>query len=511
MKLFHHFYLLLFVVSLAACGQIRDSAVDTARSGFIIQETTIARLHQSLRTGSTNCVDVVNAYLNRIRKYDQSSRLNAIVAINPEAVKLAESLDREFRSSEKMRYLHCVPVIVKDNIETLSMPTTGGSMVFRDYMSMRDAVIISRLKKAGAIILAKSNMAEWAFSPYFTISSTAGETRNAYDLNRVPAGSSGGTASAVAANFGLVGLGTDTGNSVRGPASHLSLTGLRPTQDLFNQTGIIPLLKNRDMSGPMTRTVEDAARLMNVLVGDDAGPAVDYTARLSTQGLRGVRVGVLRALIDTDTADPEITDLMEQALADMKKSGAVLVDPLMVPDLEKLTKDVNFCSRFRYDINNYFASLTNAPPVMKLKDIVDTKRFHESSAGGMEWAMSESRTPDKHDIPCVDVEGDPRRKALRDAVIGAMDRHRVEVLVYPGWNNPPRVLGDLVSPHGNNSPVIAPHAGLPAITVPMGFTSEQLPAGLQIMGRARSEAQLFAYAYAYEQATQHRHPPPAFP
>lgn len=490
-------------------------------SEYWVQEITISHVHDAFSNGSLSCEKLVNIYLDRIRKYDKSTKLNAIVLINPNAIKRAKQLDSEFQESRKLRELHCVPVILKDNFDTADMPTAAGSMVLKNSVPPNDAFIVRKLREAGAIVIAKSNMAEWAFSPYFTISSTLGETRNAYDLNRVPAGSSGGTASAVAANFGLVGMGSDTGNSIRGPASHLALVGIRSTIGATSRDGVIPLLLNRDIPGPMTRTVEDAARVFNVIDGyDPADPGTelskgklpkDYLPYLKKDGLKGVRIGVLRDIVDEPGADPEVIKIFERALADMQTLGAQIIDPFEIDDFDHLTKSTGFCSRFRYDINNYLLSLGSAAPVKKLKDIVDAKQFHESSKGGMKWAMSMNVPPEQHEIPCVNVAGDPRRAALRNAVVKAMDEQKVDVIVYPSWNNPPRLIGDLESPHGNNSPIIAPHSGQPAITVPMGFTEQGLPTGLQFLGRPFSEATLFQYAYAYEQATMHRKPPAKFP
>jgi Asp-tRNA(Asn)/Glu-tRNA(Gln) amidotransferase A subunit family amidase len=441
--------------------------------------------------------------------------------VNPNAEAKAKALDTEFKQTHQLRPLHCVPVILKDNFDTGDMPTEGGSIALKGSIPPDDAHVVRALREAGAIILAKSNMAEWAFSPYFTISSTHGETRNAYDLTRVPAGSSGGTASAVAANFGLVGMGTDTGNSIRGPSSHLALVGIRSTIGVVSRDGIIPLLYNRDVAGPMTRTVEDAARVLNVVAGYDPNDEASESAKghilnnypeyLDPNGLKGARIGVLRALSNTDTTDFEIAELFEQAIKDIKRLGAEVIDPFEIQNLEELTQATGFCSRFRYDVNRYFASLGERAPVKQLQEIVDQGLFHESSQGAFKWAMSVNVPPDQQENPCVDVNGDPRRKALREAVVNAMDEKQVDALIYPTWNNPPRPLGDLESPHGNNSPIISPHADQPAITVPMGFTSSQLPAGLQILGRPYSEAMLLKFAYAYEQATKHRKPPAAFP
>lgn len=514
--------LVLSVIALlvTSCGKSSEKE-KASTTAFNIVETTIGNVHQAFRDKALNCTQLVNAYLARIVKYDKPTKLNAIVMVNPNAEKRAADLDKEFKQTGKLRELHCVPVILKDNFDTADMPTSGGSMVLKNSLPPDDAFMVKKLREAGAIILAKSNMAEWAFSPYFTISTTLGETRNAYDLNRVPAGSSGGTASAVAANFGLVGMGTDTGNSIRGPASHLALVGIRSTIGATSRDGVIPLLLNRDIAGPMTRTVEDAARVFNVIDGYDPNDSStqqskgklpdNYLEYLKLDGLQGVRIGVLREISNTPTTDPEVEKLFNQAITDLQKAGAIVVEDFKIPDLEMLTKSTGFCSRFRYDINNYFASLGETSPVKRLKAVVDAKKYHESSEGGMEWAMSRDVPPDQHEIPCIDVEGDPRRKSLRDAVVKAMDDDKIDVIIYPSWNNPPRKIGDLKSPHGNNSPIIAPHSGQPAITVPMGFTEKGLPTGLQFLGRPFSDALLFQYAFAYEQATKHRKPPPMFP
>jgi len=265
-------------------------------------EATIAQIHEAIRSGDLTCRALVERYLERIRVYDQSTRLNAIVIVNPEALADADGLDQEFKRTRKLRPLHGVPVIVKDNFDTKGLQTTGGSLALKGSVPPDDAYQVKKLREAGAIVLAKSNMAEWAFSPLVTVSSIAGITRNPYDLDRVPAGSSGGTAAAVAASFGAVGLGTDTGNSIRGPSSHNCLAGIRPTMGLTSRDGIIPLYLRNDVGGPMARTVEDAARLLEVIAGyDPADPITkesegkvppSYTRFLDKNGLRGARIGV---------------------------------------------------------------------------------------------------------------------------------------------------------------------------------------------------------------------------
>lgn len=489
-------------------------------------ESSIAQLQQALTDKTTSCVAITQAFLQRINTYDKSTKLNAIILLNPEALNKARLLDKEFAASQKLRPLHCVPVILKDNYDTADMVTEAGAIALKGSIPPDDAFMVKQLRDAGAIILAKSNMGEWAFSPYNTISSTHGETRNAYDLQHVPAGSSGGTASAIAASFGIIGMGTDTGNSIRGPASHLALVGIRSSMGLTSRDGVVPLLSNRDIAGPLTRTVEDAAKTFSIIAGYDAADPVthnamshtktDYTQYLNRAGLNGVRLGVLRELFDTETADPEVMRLMNQAIDELKLAGAVIVDPFVINDFDRLSKATGFCSRFRYDLDNYLSTLNNSdnanqPPLKSFQQMLDNKWYAAQSEEAMQWATAVNVAPQEQQPPCIDVMGDSRRKDFLTAVLAAMNTHRVDAIIYPSWSNPPRKIGDTTSPHGNNSPVISPHTGQPSITVPMGFTDDGLPTGLQFLARPFADADLFKYAYAYEQRAQHRQPPDLFP
>jgi len=259
---------LLLTAAVSMPGMQAQTAAGN-KTKFEVTETTIAETRKALRSGKVTCRQLVEAYIERIRKYDQSARLNAIIVINPEALADADKLDQEYARTHKLRPLHGIAVIVKDNYDTKGLQTTGGSLAMKGFVPVKDAFMVKRLREAGAIVLAKSNMAEWAFSPYVTMSSIGGITRNPYDLERVPAGSSGGTAAAVAASLGEVGLGTDTGNSIRGPSSHNGLVGIRPTMGLTSRDGIIPLFLGNDIGGPMARTVADAAAVLGVVAGYD--------------------------------------------------------------------------------------------------------------------------------------------------------------------------------------------------------------------------------------------------
>jgi Asp-tRNA(Asn)/Glu-tRNA(Gln) amidotransferase A subunit family amidase len=483
---------------------------------FRVEELTIAGIHSGLESGRFTCRELTQSYLDRIAAYDQKGpALNAIVLVNPKALDRADELDREFAANGINRPLQCVPMIVKDNFDTFDLPTSAGSLALKGSIPPDDAFQVRRIREAGAIVLAKSNMAELAFSPYETLSSIhPGHTRNPYDPERVPAGSSGGTAAAVAASFGAVGLGTDTGNSIRGPSSHTALVGIRSTMGLTSRDGIVPLNLFNDIGGPMARTVVDAVTVFDVVAGyDPADPVTElgrehrprsYLSSLNRDGLRGARLGVVRQLSNAETADPEILALFDKALSDMERRGAVLVDPVRIERLE--SKESLWCTPFKSQFEDYLKSLGAAAPVKSLQELVDSEKFHPSIAPRLREALEVERSVEEE---CRASKAASEK--LLEEVQALFGRERLSALVYPSWSNPPRKLGDLTSPHGNNSPRLSPPTGYPAVTVPMGFTKAGLPAGLQILGEAFSEPTLFAIAYAYEQATLHRRPPSSCP
>ncbi len=297
------------------------SARPAAPAPFRIEEATIADIHAAMKDGRLTCRSLVEQYLRRIEAYDKNGpALNAIVLVNPDALRLADDLDRRFAAGGLTGPLHCVPMIVKDNFETIGLQSADGSLSLEGFVSNRDAFLVRRIKEAGAIVLAKSNMAEFAFTPYETVSSILpGYTKNPYALDRVTAGSSGGTAAAVAASFGAVGLGSDTGNSIRGPSSHQALVGIRSTMGLTSRAGVAPLNLLADIAGPMARTVEDAVAVFQVVAGEDPDDPVtaparghvvtNYAASLVRDGLKGARIGVLRQAYERDTTDPEVVQV----------------------------------------------------------------------------------------------------------------------------------------------------------------------------------------------------------
>lgn len=489
-------------------------------NNFNIVETTISQIHEAYKNGTLSAKELTEQYLERIEKYDQSTKLNAVTVINKNALKRAEELDEEFKRTGKLRPLHGIPILVKDNFDTYDLQTAGGSLALKNSLPPDDAFQIKKLREAGAIIIAKTNMAEWAFSNVVTVSSISGITRNPYDLSRVPAGSSGGTGAGVSANFAVLGMGTDTGNSIRGPASHNGLVGIRSTMGLTSRDGIIPLYLRNDIGGPLARTVEDAVRVLEVIAGfDPADPITklcegkvpeNYTQFLQKDGLKGARIAVFRRYIDAETIDPQIKTITLQAIEDLKKLGAEIIDPFDIPNYDELTKDI-WCSTFQYDLNNYLASLGANAPYKTLKEIYESGLYLPYVKEGIEEELKFITPPEERETPCGDLYHTEKNIKFREAVLNEMNKYKVDAIVYPTWNNQPRKVGDTESLDGDNSQILSPHTGFPAITVPTGFTKEGLPAGITFLGRAFSEPELIKFVYSYEQETKHRKAPALFP
>ena len=486
-------------------------------SPFRLDETTIAQVHAAFRDGSLTCRSLVEQYLARIDAHDKKgAALNAIVMVNPDALKIADDLDRRFRQSGPVGPMHCVPVIVKDNYETIDMPTTAGSLSLKGMMTGKDAFVVKRLRDAGGVMIARSNMAEFAFSPVETVNSILpGYTRNPYDTSRVTAGSSGGSAAAAAANFGAIALASDTGDSIRGPAAHQALVGLRSTMGLVSRAGVVPLNMAADIAGAVTRSVADTALVLQVIAGPDpADPvtasgrdhvAADYAASLRADRLKGARLGVLHQAYDTPTLDRDVDDVFRGALGELRNLGADVIDPVEVAGLDVMRRaQTGSCNQFKHDLNEYLAALGDKAPMHSLEDIVKSRRFHPSIQARLEGGQAADDVPGQSS-GCK--SRDEFRAKLRAAVVALMDTMQLDALIYPTWSNPPRLIGDLNTPGGDNNQLFAPSTGFPAITVPMGYTRGRLPAGLQFFGRAWSEPMLLALAYSYEQATHHRRPP----
>ena len=507
---------------------------------FEVAEATIDEVHAVMMAGQVTAEQLVDEYLARIDAYDKvGPALNAIITINPRARERVKVLDEALAASGELSGpLHGIPVIVKDNYDTHDMPTTAGSASLADSVPPDDAHQVRMIREAGAIVIAKSNMAEFAFSPYETVGSALlGYTRNPYAVDRVTAGSSGGTGAAVAASLGTVGLGTDTGNSIRGPSSHNLLVGIRSTMGLTSRDGIVPLYLDHDIGGPMARTVTDAVRVFDVLAGHDPADAVtaesegtkpdgsprrapDYNEHVRDGELDGARIGVVRQLSEVDSGHEEIKQRFNEALDDMREAGATVID-IHIDELDGLRGKPRWCARFRYDLNNYLASLGEAAPYRTLTEIFESGKFHRSARSGIEDSIeNDVDNPDESDA-CQQAWQTGRELAAGIRRVLASDG--LDALVYPTWSNPPRLIGDQSSPAGDNSQDLSPHTGFPAITVPMGFVETEryadgnpfggpgLPAGMTFLGEAWSEPRLIELAYSFEQTTQHRVPPRTTP
>jgi amidase len=490
---------------------------------FEVQEATIAQIHVAMQAKRLTCRSLVDQYLQRIATYDKNGpAINAIIVTNPEATRQADELDRRFAQGGLTGPLHCVPMIVKDNFETIGLQSADGSLALAGFISSKDAFQVAQIKAAGAIVLAKSNMAEWAFTPFETLSSILpGYTKNPYALDRVTAGSSGGTAAAVAASFGAAGLGSDTGNSIRGPSSHQALVGIRSTMGLTSRGGVMPLNLLADIAGPMARTVEDAVAVFQVIVGSDPADPVtapatahlpqQYAGSLVADGLKGARIGVLRHAYERSTTDPEIVQVFMHAVDDLRRAGAIIVDPASPEGIDAIRRPqgVGPCGGFKYDINRYLASHGDRVPVKSLAEIVKSGRFHPTVQRRLEQA--EQGPENGPETAECKAEG-AYREQVRQVVNKTMDSMKLDALVYPTWSNPPRLIGDLNTPAGDNSQFYSPTTGFPSMQVPMGYTrGGRLPAGITFFGRAWSEPTLIKLAYAYEQATHHRHAPASTP
>ena len=511
------------VVELAALLLL--SSVASAQS-FRLLEATIDDVHASLTSGQITCRELVQLYLDRIEAYDKNGpELNAVQYVNPRALQEAGKLDAALESWGLVGPLHCIPVLLKDQVETRDMPTTYGSVLFEDFVPERDATIVIRMKKAGTIVLAKTNMGEFA-SRY--VGSAFGLIRNAYDPKRNPSGSSGGTGTGIAANFGMVGIGEDTGGSIRGPAAVSSLVGLRPTVPLVSRYGMMPANPANDTLGPMTRTVKDAAILLDVLAGYDPNdlftaysvgqvPA-SYTAFLETDGLKGARIGVIRQPMDPK-ADPASDDyqkvraVIDKAIGDLKSLGAEVVDPITVPKIESVEKTyVKNTFETEEATNNYLAEHPNAP-FKTLGEILLSGKVTPWRARGLMNVVG--RSTDEQGYLQVLLA----KEALRQSVLKVMADDELDALVYATFDHQPSVIAPdaLTNPDtedayglGNNR-YLSPLIAFPAVTVPAGFTTDALPVGLEFLGRPFTEGLLLGLAYAYEQGTHRRKPPPTTP
>jgi amidase len=498
---------------------------------FRLEEATVSSINKAFDAGALTSEQLIELYLNRIETYDDT--LNSIITINPNAVETAKALDLERQTTGARSPLHGIPVILKDNFDTFDLPTTGGSITLEGSIPPDDAFLVKQLRDAGAIILAKANLSEFASSGGRDgYSSLGGQTLNPYNLVRGPAGSSGGTGAAIAANFGVIGTGSDTGGSIRSPSAHNGLVGIKPTLGLLSRDGIIPLALSFDTGGPMTRTVEDAAIALGIMTGiDPADPVTlesegkffkDYTQFLNKDALQGARIGVLQNFLGGNV---EVDQLFEDAVGQLADLGATVVETSYSEEFLEERSQIStliFDSEFQPQIEAYLATLQGDYPktleeILAISTDPDVVNSDRSVAPGRiesyrrNLASGGLTNPDYVDaiengIPFV-----------RQTVLDLMDSNDLDALIYPTRNCPavpiytvedPTYICDETVPAARN---IANITGFPDVQVPMGFTSDGLPLTISLFGRAFSEPTLLGYAYAYEQATKFRSPPPLFP
>jgi Asp-tRNA(Asn)/Glu-tRNA(Gln) amidotransferase A subunit family amidase len=461
-----------------------------------------------MQAGEVTSRQLVESYLARIEAYDrQGPSLNAIVAINPRARDAADALDAERRSKGPRGPLHGIPVLVKDNYETIEMPTSAGSIALATFHPTRDAYQVKRLKEAGAVILAKTNMHELA-AGITTVGSRFGQTLNPYDLDRNPGGSSGGTGAAVSANFAAVGMGSDTCGSIRIPAAHNNLVGLRGTQGLASRSGIVPLSSTQDIGGPIARSIDDLAMVLDATVGGDASDPQtsasaghvppSYRALLQKQNLKSARVGILRSLFGTAPEDQEVTRIVQGALDALKKAGVEVVET-SVPGLDDLLRDSSMINHdFKFDLAEYLSRDPSAP-VKSLGEILDRGLYHAALESNFR-ARNEPTQRESDQARRARI----KRTAVHAAVEAVLNEHRLTALVYPSLRRKPARIGDAQA--GTNCQLSA-SSGLPALGLPAGFSEDGLPVGMELLGRSFAEADLLSLGFAIEQTLQLRRPP----
>ena len=486
-------------------------------------EATIAEIHAAMEAGELTSQKLVAQYLARIQAYDRAGpELNSVITHNPNASERAAHLDEQFADSGLVGSLHGIPVLVKDQLSTVDITTTYGSEAFDEYVPAEDATVVERLRNAGAIVLAKTNLPDWA-AGFVGYSSVAGQTKNPYALDRDSGGSSAGTGAGVAANLGLVGIGEDTGGSIRVPASCCNLYGLRPTTGLVSRIGISPLVKRQDTAGPMARTVEDLARVLDAIAGFDPGDqrtgvtrlqATDesYVSALDADGLEGARIGVLRERFG-DRADPRarpVCDRVEAAMTTMQEAGAELVDPIEVPDLEaQLKRSSLHALQPKHDINAFLAELED-PPVNSIEELYRTDSYH----GALELFETIAQAPSNPSSVSTYWQSVAAQESLREALIYVLADGNLDALLFPSVQVvPPKHAALRAGEVGRDehpvNTVIASQASCPSITMPAGFTEAGLPVGVELLGQPLAEHRLLAMAAAYERQADMREPPAA--
>ncbi len=495
-----------------------------APTHFELTHASIADINAAFDAGALCSERLVQMYLDRIEAYDESGpRINAVLTLNCAAQTTARELDAERRARGPRSPLHGIPVLLKDVFDTADMPTTGGYVPLQGVKPTYDSTIVKRLRSAGAIMLAKVNQSDWYAQPEIMASSTlGGSTLNPFVLDRTPGWSSAGTGAGIAAHFGTVGFGSETGFSIRTPTSDSNLFGVSTTSGLISRAGQMWSYITGERGGPMAHTMYDLAVALDAVAGFDSAdlwtanslghmPMDAYVSFLDANGLRGARVGVLKEAWDFSPCDPEVVDLARQAIGVFDEQGAFVFDPVSLGiDLPNYLETNSSPSRYEriHAINQY---LSRQGPAYPFKTAAELLLDHPGVPG---------RPQDRENIEhLVDLDRDPKyrstlegKRRLREMVVALMDRYGVDALIYPHKLHGPLKIGPREDPERAYQPnQLSPNTGLPALIVPMGFTPSGLPVGLEILGRPWSEPTLLKLASGFEAVTHNRRVPESTP
>jgi len=513
---------------LKAFGAFAPPAGASELPAFELEEMSIADLQEGMKSGKFTARGSAEKYLARIEALDKHGpSVNSVIEVNPDALSIADASDRERKQKGARGPLHGIPVLIKDNIDTADrMMTTAGSLALAGSKPPKDSVVAQKLREAGAVIIGKTNLSEWANirSRHSTSgwSGRGGQTRNPYALDRNPCGSSSGSGAATSANFCAVAIGTETDGSIVCPSSANGLVGIKPTVGLVSRSGIIPISHSQDGAGPMCRSVRDAAFVLGALTGVDAEDSAtaasqgksftDYTQFLKADGLRGARIGVVRKTFGFMDA---VDKVMDSALDAMKKAGAILIDPVEIETASKWgeTEQLVFMYELKADLNAYLSRPGFTAPVKTLKDVIEfneKNREKEMPYFGQDFFLKAEAKGPLSEKEYLDALEKNHQLARKEGIDATMDKHNLDALVGPTGG--PAWLTDLVDGDhfGGGSSSAAAVAGYPNVTVPAGFIFG-MPVGISFFGRAWSEPVLIRLAYAFEQATKARKPPKFLP